>query len=183
MDRELFCFNKIYSIYYKKSFLYVKSYVQDEMAAEDIVTESLIQLWEEMKKRTIDPISPLLFTILKNKVLDYIKHVVVKQNVHENIHGLLSRELEIRINSIEASDPNIVFSNEVKLILERTLASLPKRTKEIFLMSRFKNKSYKEIAEIFGISVKGVEFHISQAKKALRISLKDYLTVLVFLLV
>ena len=35
-------FNEIYTVFYRKSFLYVKSYVHDDMAAEDIVSESLI---------------------------------------------------------------------------------------------------------------------------------------------
>ncbi len=60
-------FNEIYNTYYRKSFLYVKSYVHEDMAAEDIVSESLIRLWQQMKQQPIDPIPPFLFTILKNR--------------------------------------------------------------------------------------------------------------------
>ena len=35
-------FNAVYNTYYQKSFLFVQSYVHDEMVAEDIVSESLV---------------------------------------------------------------------------------------------------------------------------------------------
>ena len=47
-------------------------------------------------------------------------------------------------------------------------------------MSRYENKSIKEIADALNISVKGVDYHISKALKALRVSLKDYLYLFFF---
>ena len=145
------------------------------MAAEDIVTEALIKLWERMKLETIDPIRPFLFTILKNNSLDYLKHQTIKRGAHDVITEALKRELEIRTTTLEASDPNDVFSAEVQQIIEATLSSLPERTREIFIMSRFGNKPHKEIAELYNISVKGIDYHIMQSVKELRSALKDYL--------
>ena len=72
-------FNEIYTSYYKKSFFFAKSYVHDDLAAEDIASDSLIKLWEKLKTEKIDYIEPLLLTILKNKALDYLKHEEVKR--------------------------------------------------------------------------------------------------------
>lgn len=47
-------FSELYAQYYKRSFLFAKSYVRDEMAAEDIASESLIQLWETLKRETVN---------------------------------------------------------------------------------------------------------------------------------
>ena len=52
-------------------FFFAKSYVHDDLAAEDIASESLIRLWEKLKIEAIDYVEPLLLTILKNKALDY----------------------------------------------------------------------------------------------------------------
>ena len=161
--------------------MYVKSYVNDDMAAEDIVSDSLIKLWERMKKEPIDQVRPFLFSILKNRSLDYLKHQIIKQGVHNRISDTLSRELEIRTTSLEASDPKDIFSAEIQKIFEYTLKLLPERTREIFIMSRFGNMSHKEIAEIFHISVKGVDYHIAQSVNELRTALKDYLPLLGFL--
>lgn len=173
-------FNEIYTSYYKKSFFFAKSYVHDDLAAEDIASESLIKLWEKLKTEKIDYIEPLLLTILKNKALDYLKHEEVKRTAFESMADLHQQELSIRISTLESCDPNEIFSDEVESIIRETLKLLPEQTRQIFLLSRFENKSNKEIAEQMGISIKGVEYHISKALKALRITLKDYLPLFYF---
>lgn len=171
-------FNEIYTTFYRKSFLYVKSYVHDDMAAEDIVSEALIKLWEKMKLTEGLLIQPFLFTILKNGALDYLKHQTVRRVAHDSISTILNRELEIRMSALNASDPSDIFSTEVQQIIQQTLNSLSERTREIFVLSRFGNKSHKEIAEMFNISVKGVDYHILQAVRELRLALKDYLPII-----
>ena len=173
-------FNEIYTSYYKKSFFFAKSYVHDDLAAEVISSESLIKLWEKLKTEKIDYIEPLLLTILKNKALDYLKHEEVKRTAFESMVDWHQQELSIRISTLESCDPNEIFSDEVESIIRETLKLIPEQTQRIFLLSRFENKSNKEIAELMGISVKGVEYHISKALKALRITLKDYLPLFYF---
>ncbi|MCD7942500.1 MAG: RNA polymerase sigma-70 factor [Bacteroides intestinalis] len=173
-------FNEIYTSYYKKSFFFAKSYVHDDLAAEDIASESLIKLWEKLKKEKIDYIEPLLLTILKNKALDYLKHEEVKRTAFESMADWHQQELSIRISTLESCDPNEIFSDEVESIIRETSKLLPEQTRRIFLLSRFENKSNKEIAEQMGVSIKGVEYHISKALKALRITLKDYLPLFYF---
>ena len=173
-------FNEIYTSYYKKSFFFAKSYVHDDLAAEDIASESLIKLWEKLKTEKIDYIEPLLLTILKNKALDYLKHEEVKRTAFESMVDWHQQELSIRISTLESCDPNEIFSDEVESIIRETLKLLPEQTRRIFLLSRFENKANKEIAEQMGVSIKGVEYHISKALKALRITLKDYLPLFYF---
>ena len=48
----------------------------------------------------------------------------------------------------------------------------------MFILSRYDQLSNKEIASKLGISIKGVEFHISKALKLLRERLRDYLIAL-----
>ena len=174
-------FNEIYTAFYRKSYLYVKSYVHDDMAAEDIVSDALIKLWERMKREAVEPVRPFLFSILRNNTLDYLKHQTVKRDVHGAIGKALTRELEIRKTSLESSNPSEIFSKEIQQIIQITLQSLPEKTREIFLLSRFENKSHKEIAALLHISQKGVEYHITQAIRELRVSLKDYLPLIGFL--
>ena len=69
-------------------------------------------------------------------------------------------ELSTRISTLEACNPDEIFSEEVESIVRETLDLLPEQTRRIFLLSRFENKSNKEIAEEMKISIKGVEYHI-----------------------
>ena len=55
------------------------------------------------------------------------------------------------------------------------------KTRRIFIMSRYENKTYPEIAAHFSLSVKSVKFHISKALRILKVQLKDYMTILLFI--
>jgi RNA polymerase sigma-70 factor (ECF subfamily) len=136
-------FNTVYTSYYRKSFLFVKSYVHDELVAEDIVSESLIKLWERMKQEPVEHIQPFLLTILKNSALDHLKHEAIVRKAFKSMNEKLNRELEIRISALESCDPDEIFSAEIQQIIQATLASLPEKTRAVFEMSRFGNKTNK----------------------------------------
>ena len=65
--------------------------------------------------------------------------------------------------------------------LDEALAMMSDKTRRIFIMSRYENKTYPEIAAYFSLSVKSVEFHISKALKILKVKLKDYMTIVLFM--
>lgn len=174
-DTDKHSFNTIYTQYYKKAFLFSKSFVHNDAIAEDIASDALIKLWERMKDEEIEHPGAFLLSILKNKALDYLKHQAIQDEVFHSISDLNQHELEIRISTLQACDPEEIFSDEIRHIISKTLESLPEQTRRAFTMSRFQHKSNKEIAEELGISIKGVEYHITKALKPLRVNLKDYL--------
>lgn len=177
---EIHNFNTLYTQFYRRSFLFTKSYVHDECIAEDIVSDVLIKLWEILKDKEIDHIEALLLTTLKNKSLDYLKHAAIKTEAIHALTDMRQRELDIRISTLEACNPEDIFSTEVQQIITSTLALLPKQTRRVFEMSRFENKTNKEIAKELQLTVKGVEYHITKALKPLRENLKDYLPLFYF---
>jgi RNA polymerase sigma-70 factor (ECF subfamily) len=176
-----FNFTDFYKNYYRKAFLFAKSYVHDHWVAEDIVSEALVCFWEIQEKHEINHPLTFLLSIVKNKAIDHLRHELTRQEALVTMSELGLREINTRIITLEACDPEEIFSGEIQSIIKNTLNSLPKRTKEIFLMSRFQNRSRKEIASILGLTSKGVEYHISIALKKMRIALKDYLPALYFL--
>ncbi|WP_106829965.1 RNA polymerase sigma-70 factor [Parabacteroides pacaensis] len=178
---EIHDFNTLYLQSYKKAFIFTKSFVHDECVAEDIVSDSLIKIWENVKMKRVEYSDALLLTVLKNKSLDYLKHEAIKNDVIHSLADISQRELELRISTLQACDPQEIFSEEVKQIVTSTLAALPEQTRRIFVMSRFQNKSNKEIADQLGVSVKSVEYHITKALKPLRENLKDYWLIFYFL--
>ncbi len=148
------------------------------VVAMDIASDSLIKLWEEMKEKEITNPQIFLISILRNKALDHLKHEAVKKRAFDNIKALNQVDLDIRISTLESCVPESLFSSEIKILLKRTLDTLPEQTRDIFNLSRFGDKSNKEIAEKYNISVKAVEYHITKASKVLRVALRDYLTLL-----
>ena len=99
---------------------------------------------------------------LDRDIIDGLKkdnfHITLKRTLHDGIKYYQIEELAKRI--------------------EDAVAALPESYREAFVMHRFRDMSYKEIAEILGISPKTVDYRIQQALKQLRVDLKDYLPLL-----
>lgn len=179
-NKALISFNSLYTHYYRRAFLFTKSYVHDEMAAEDIVSEVLIKLWDILKNAPMDQIDGFLLTMLKNRSLDFLKHEHIKVDAFQEMKESFQKELNIRISTLEACNPEELLSKEIQDIVAESLRKMPEQTKLIFELSRYSNHSNKEIAEKLNISVKSVEYHITKVLKALRENLKDYLPLFFF---
>lgn len=81
-----------------------------------------------------------------------------------------------------------VFSDHLEVAelesrIKTALQRLPEKCREVFEMNRFEGKKYSEIAEKLNISVKTVETQMSKALKILKEELKDYITILILLLI
>lgn len=156
------------------SFTY--SYIRNKNNAEDILMEAVASLWENREKfEENSNIPALLLTIIKNKALNYLAHEQVRIRAEEEVNLHSQRELNLRISTLEICDPNIIFKSEIQKIVRKSLQQLPEQSRKIFIMSRFNNTPNKQIAELLGISIKTVEFHITKTLKVLRTDLKDYL--------
>lgn len=175
-----FNFNDFYSAYYRKTFLFAKSYVHDTFAAEDIASEAIISFWETTKKHRINHPLTFLFSIVKNKSIDYLRHELTRREALADMSEVGLREIKTRMETLEACDPEKIYSEDISAIVHATLNSLPDKTREVFLMSRFQNLTKEEIAEALGITTKTVEYHITKALKSLRITLRDYLPIFYF---
>jgi RNA polymerase sigma-70 factor (ECF subfamily) len=178
VQNDIEIFNDAFKNYKARYIRFAASYVRNEFEAEDIVMESFMTFWEKRKEiKTITNIYAYILSIVKNKAINYLEHQQIVNQAHEKIKTHEARELNFRIATLRECNPEDLFSEDLQIIIEKALQSLSEQKLKIFNLSRIENKSNKEIAEILGISVKTVEFHITETLKILRESLKDYLTV------
>ncbi len=157
------------------------SYVRNQADAEDILMDSMVSLWENRDRWDKGSnLHSIFLTIIKNKALNYLAHQQVKIHAAQEITSHRQRDLNLRIATLEACDPDTIFDREIKELLQQALAKLPEQSKKIFLLSRFHHLTNKKIAEQLGLSVKSVEFHMTRSLKILRRELKDYLMSIFF---
>ena len=162
---------------YSRARRFVRSYVTDADAAEDIVSEGIFAFWRKRDEVREDTAQAYLFTILRNKALDHLRKERARRTVSLSEEGQDLLDLDLRISSLNETTPDKIFSKEISRIFRETVQALPEQTREIFETHRFGEKTYAEVARIFDMTDKGVEYHIRKALKALRAALKDYFPV------
>ncbi len=176
-------FNNIFVTHRDRYIRFAYSYTYNQEAAEDLVTESLMYYWENRHRlEDVKDIPLYILVTLKNKCLDYLQRERTWNNIAENLLSNKEWELQMRISSLEACEPERLLGDEIQKLVHQALAKLPEKSRHIFIMSRYEGKNYQTIAEETNLSVKSVEFHISKALKLLRKELKDYLPCLLFIL-
>ena len=176
-------FEDNWSRYYRRCILFAKSYVFDSHTAESLAAEAMSVYWERKASgEEIEMVLPFLFSVIRNKALQYLRHESVRMRVQGEMSSSIQDELQFRIDSLQSCDPHTLFAGDVQKILNSTLKTLGKKTDRIFSLSRFQGLSNREIASELGITEKAVEYHMTKALKALRVSLKDYLPLVGILL-
>ena len=174
-------FNNIFVTHRDRYIRFAYSYTYNQETAEDLVTESLMYYWENRHRlEEVKDIPLYILVTLKNKCLDYLQRERTWNNIAETLLSNKEWELQMRIASLEACEPETLFSNEVQELVNQALAKLPEKSRHIFIMSRYEGKNYQTIAKETNLSVKSIEFHISKALNLLRKELKDYLPCLLF---
>lgn len=134
-----------------RNFLYYK--YGDFEVAEDIVQESFLKLWLNCAKVTFEKSKSYLFTIASNLFIDEKRHQKV-----------ILKFQETKPISWHNESPEFILEEQEFLIkLQKTLANLPVKQREVFLLNRIDKKKYSEIAEMLKISVKAVEKRMQKA--------------------
>ena len=140
---------------------------------EEIVQDVMLWLWENRETQTFETsLSQYLFKTVYHRAINVIAHhrsqLRADTFFYENMQEMLQ-------------ETDYYQLEELKRRIKEAVDALPPIYREAFVMHRFKNKSYKEIAEFLQISPKTVDYRIQQALKQLRITLKDYLPLIMLL--
>lgn len=160
-------FEKVYRTYYKGLCAYAFQYLKDMDDCEEVVQDVMMWLWENRASLVPEiPVKALLFTMTKNKSLNMINHLQIKQRAHEELYMKYEERFE---------DPDLYIDGELMEVVDKAIQGLPDDYRKAFTMNRFDNYTYAEIAEKMNVSPKTVAYRISQALKILRGQLKDYM--------
>ena len=136
-------FNELFSNYQRQFIRFAESYVHDTAVAEDIVIDAFMYYWENRNHLYESTNIPAyILTSIKNKCLNHLEHLIVKKAASEKIITHTEWELQTRISTLEAFDPQEIFTQEIQDIVDKTLSSLPLQTQRIFTMSRDEQLSH-----------------------------------------
>jgi RNA polymerase sigma-70 factor (family 1) len=161
-------FQEIYDRYWREVFLHAYRKVKSKDIAEELIQNLFMSLWER-RASGIQDIRSWLFGAVRFAVINYYK----AQMVHARYEDYARATAETPQYTTE----QWTMLSDLATSIEKGIALLPPKTQEVFKLSRFENRSIKEISKDLGISEKAVEYHITQSLKWMRLYLKDFLTV------
>ncbi len=142
--------------------------------AENIVQDIFMNIWEKKDNIILQyNISTYLYAAVKNRCLTHNSRNSTKTRVYDMLYESLKDKVE---------NPDFYMAKELSGKLREALDALPESYRDAFMKHRFEDMTYNEIAAAENVSVKTVEYRISQALKLLRVSLAEYLPLLIFLL-
>jgi len=153
-------FEYLFKVYYPRLHRYAIRFLKDEDIAHDIIQECFMHLWEKRATLSAISIASLLFAMVRNSCLNYIKHlsIVEKYQIDTKAEG----EERLYYTDFFLDAEHKLLYDELQEQIKIVMDSLSPRSKEIFIMSRFKGLKNREIAEILNISTTAVEKQISK---------------------
>ena len=166
-------FDTLFRRYYPMLCAYGHRFVELE-DAEEIVEDSLLWIWENRETLVIESsLNSYLFKMVYRRALNKLAHIDATQRADTRFYEEMQEMLQ---------DTDYYQIEELAKRIEDAVAALPESYREAFVMHRFRDMSYKEIAETLRVSPKTIDYRIQQALKQLRVDLKDYLPLLLPLL-
>ena len=130
--------------------------------ATDIAQDSFMKIWEKNLEYNENQIKGLLYKISKELWISR----------YRKLDSARKFELNLTYEDERITPEDLLEYDELRVQYEEVLSILPENQREVFLMSRMEDLTYKEIAERLDIGVKAIEKRMSLALRTLRKELK-----------
>ncbi|EJL59134.1 RNA polymerase sigma-70 factor [Flavobacterium sp. CF136] len=149
-------------------FVYVR--MKSVPVSEEIVQEVFTTIWERRKTLVIQKkFSAYMYTSVRYVTLDYIKSNTLTDQFIKEVFDR-NTVIENSNNTTEEA----IYHDELQELVDKAASLLPKKAKEVFILSRIKQYTNKEIAEELNVSHETVKYHISYALKFMRSYLGEF---------
>ena len=140
--------------------------------AEDVVQEAFVRFHRAGHDLAGPDARPLLFVIARNLQTDRWKSAGRKGvRGADDIHTLDAGPRAVA-SEAPAADQHLIGRQNLAAAAV-VIRALPARTRDAFLLHRFEDQTYRQIADRLGVSVSMVEKHIAEALRQLKISRDD----------
>jgi len=154
-------FTEIYHRY--KRLLYTHAYqrLRNEQEVDDIIHELFTALWIKRDSLILKTnLAGYLYTAVRNRILDYVAH----QKIESDYITSFGKFLKLSENFTDF----LLREKQLSALIDKEIAALPPKMREVFEMSRKENLSHDEIATKLGITKKTVKSQVNNALKILR---------------
>lgn len=152
-------FEELYNSYKEPALRFCNSILKDTEESENIIQEVFIKIWN--RRITINPelnFTSYLFTIIKNRVFDYLKEIKKNEFLREKFWE--------KVLEYQAVDNEVKEERFAKV--KEAVDNLSEKRKIIIKLNYEEGKSYEEIANQLNISKNTVKNQLVKAKQVIR---------------
>jgi len=159
-------FKAIVRYFHSGIFNFLSFKTNDRTAAEDLLQETFIKLWETRQRLDeSQSVKSYLFTIANNLALNHIRHQKIVVSFMERAS----------IDKVAAESPYEQLTHkELEECVQQAIETMSDKVRIVFLMCKVEGLSYKEIAERLHLSVATVESHMVKGLRMVREALDKY---------
>lgn len=166
-------FDLVFKNYYSGLLSFAKDYLRSQEAAQEIIQDLFLFLWENKEKVQIKTsLKAYLYRSVHNRCLTFLRDSASQNRLQfDHIKG----NANLLIEEISETVFDRAFAEHAEKELEETIESLPEQCRKIFRLNRYEKLTYPQIAEKLGISLSTVKTQMSRAMNTLYEKMKKYL--------
>jgi RNA polymerase sigma-70 factor, ECF subfamily len=180
---EVRAFEKLLARYEKPIWSFLRRFVRDAEAAEDLLQEVFLRVVRDAQEsgpawKGEAKFSTWLYTIARNLCIDRARRAAVRGSASPSMDGPTGGDAETetlheRIAAPGPSTDAVVAGREAARRIDRAVAELPDDQREVFLMREVMELPFAEIASVVGVPEPTVKSRMRYALEKLRTALAD----------
>ncbi len=151
-------FDQLFKQYYPQLYYYAFSFVNSIETSKDIASDAFESIWQNFAQINKETAKAYLFTFVRNKCIDYLRH----QSVHEQYTELYG---EITQHYVEQEYQEM---DEQTAAIRQAMKKLTPHTRHILEECYIHRKKYQEVADELNISTSAIKKHIIKALRIIR---------------
>lgn len=152
--------DSIYTIYFNDIYRFLLSLCKNHHTAEDLLQETFLRAYLHVEQNHVGSIKSWLFTVAYHAFIDH-------QRKQRRIDLDKGNFLEKLLDHKKTPEEKIMMDEQVQMVIEQ-LDSMPKKQKLAVLLHDFHELSYKEAADVMGISLASFKVSLYRARQAIR---------------
>lgn len=151
-------FGQLFEANREKVYRFAYKLTDDRLRAQEVTQQCFIKLWENIHKVQVNQdVFPLLFV--------YVKHIVIDET--RKLYRERKSLAHIPSSGHSPEDQKLLHK-EFREQIQKLIEKMPEQRRNIYLLSRDKGKSYKEIADQLSLSPATVRNHLNLALQYIR---------------
>jgi RNA polymerase sigma-70 factor (family 1) len=158
-----FAFRELYNRYWQSLFAQSYKRLKRTAAAEEIVQDVFLTLWQKRNVLTIGSLPNYLSAMTRYAVYNYLA-TELKMSEHKELMAEKSSEVSLEHTALD--------SRLTLEMIKNMSNQLPEKCRQVFIYNKIQDHSLPEVARKLNISLKTAEAHLTKALRIIRMSVR-----------